>query len=209
MRRHESTQVAHGRQLLVGGVAVALALVAFTGCGTSDNATGVVADGSSVPLSTDAGSSGTTTETLLIPDEAPGKEGSLVVGELPLGWKFEREVGPSTQAIKFYQGAPVDVKIPSGGQAYQSIAVNATYVEGLRHSGQAEDLRSLATSVIDYGDAKDARVLSRPALTLVRPAEPSPDRVILFTIGDWRIQIRGLAVDAETLMSVAEEVDVR
>jgi len=173
-----------------------------------------MANGSSGPRATDA-SSRDTPGKFDGSEEVPGKEGSLVVGELPPGWTFHHDVHPKIATgepvmINFYQGAPIELKTPGGGQAYQQMVVNASYVTDLQESGRAQDLLALVSSdKTKFTETQDTDVLGRPALLLARPIVSGPEHTVAFTIGDWLIQVIGASVEPTTLLSFAEEVSVR
>ena len=220
-------RVRRRRPVLAVMVVAALAALALVGCGESSTRADVVERGSGSevdPLTTEPLTTEPPTTGVAAPVESPGVDAELVVGALPDGWAYSREVHSKATngdpvVINTYLGAPVDIKIPGGGQAHQTISVAAVWQPGYQASGN--DLRSLISPQVwqDAGflDATDAKVGSRPALllTVKSPVPPgsssvSPlDYTLMFAIGDWWVQLSGQAVDARTLSAVAQAVDVR
>jgi hypothetical protein len=194
--------------------AAAVAAFCLAGCGRSSDQTNVM-DGESRGQATPR-TAETLTTAVVAPVESPGVDAQLIVGALPEGWSYSYEDHPKSAngnpvVIKTYAGAPVDVKVPGGGQAYQTISVTAVWQPGYQASGA--NLRSLITSqawqAIGYLDAKDANVGSRTALLLTRKSVSGEGYTVMFAVGDWWVQLNGSEVDADTLFAFAKAVEVR
>lgn len=156
------------------------------------------------------------TTELAAPVESPHIDAQIAVAAPPAGWSYAYEDHPKSAdgnpvVIKTYAGAPVDVKVPGGGQAYQTIAVTAVWHPGYQASGA--NIRSLITpeawEAIGYLDAKDANLGSRTALVLTRKAVSGQEYTVMFAVGDWWVQVNGSEVDADTLSAFAKAVEVR
>ncbi len=201
---------------------IVVAALCLAGCGRSSDQTNIT-DGPSRGQATTRAPETLTTE-VVAPVESPGVDAKLVIGALPAGWAYSHEshskgASGNPMTIKSYVGAPVDVKIPGGGQAHQTISVAAVWSPGYQSSGN--DLRSLITpeawEAIGYLDATEAKVGSRPALllTVKSPVPPGSSSVspldykLMFAIGDWWLQLSGESVDPQTLSAVAQAVEVR
>jgi hypothetical protein len=199
----------------------ALALLGLAGCGGSSDRSLAVDGGSSDPVNprnTEPSVSEQPPIEVAAPDGSPGVDPQLVDDALPEGWSYSRRHHPKGQnvnptVIEDCDGAPVDVAVPGGGQAYQSIGVTAVWRPGMQASGAAADLRSLISpqvwEVVGFFDPKDTTVGYLNALLLTRKSVFGEDHMIMFAGGDWWVQVNGAEVDVDTLFAFAQGVDVR
>jgi hypothetical protein len=174
------------------------------------------------------------TTEVVAPDELPGADAELVVGALPDGWTYRDQNHPHTAGgnptvIKNYVGPAMNFATPGGGQARQGLAVTAAWQPGEHQSGRWANPRTLVSpqvsQVAGFIDARDVQVASRPAVLFTRKTVPDAmrnslpadvqahmemdDYTVMFAIGDWLIQLNGTGVDADTLLAIAQNVDVR
>jgi len=195
-------------------LAIVVTSICLAGCRRPSDQTDTLEGGSRAQTTQPAPEALATAETA--PAESPGVDAQLTVEAPPRGWSYSYEDHPQSGngnpvVIKTYAGARVDVKVPGGGQAHQTISVTAVWHPGYQASGA--DLRSLITpeawQAIGYLDAKDATLGFRTALLLTRKAVSGQEYTVMFAVGDWWVQLNGSEVDADTLSAFAEAVEIR